>query len=60
MRWPWSRERSEDDALRAEQDRLDEIRDQWPAVEEAANKMTEHRRRNHFAESIALIYRDQK
>jgi hypothetical protein len=59
MKWPWARDqRHEDDqqALEEAQERLAEVRGQWPRVEAAVEAMRQHRQRNHFAENIHLIY----
>lgn len=58
MKWRWPRRRGPDEDLAADLERLDEVRAQWPAVHEAAQKMRDHKRRNHFAASIAAIYRE--
>jgi hypothetical protein len=41
----------------AAQRELDRVRGQWPAVLRYAAALTEHQRRNHFAESINTIFR---
>lgn len=35
---------------------LNEVKGQWPRVEEAVETMRVHRKRNHFAETIEAIY----
>lgn len=59
MKWPWvraKRERDDQKALEEAQSRLAEVRGQWPRVEAAVEAMRQHRQRNHFAESIQIIY----
>jgi hypothetical protein len=58
MRWPWkSRADVDRQALAETIEARDEIRGRWPEVREAAASMRRHRERNHFAESIANVYR---
>lgn len=54
---PWRTRDPDDEQLAEDEKRLAEVRNQWPEVRDAVGQMTEHRRRNHFAESIATIYR---
>ena len=39
---------------------LERVRSQWPAVLQYAAVLTEHRQRNHFADSINTIFRGGK
>lgn len=58
MRWPWRRKDDiEKEALREARRELERVRDQWPNVHEQAAESRMHKRRNHFGESIAKIYR---
>ena len=58
MRWPWrSRADEERQALEETIQARDKIRGRWPEVREAAASMHRHRERNHFAATIAAVYR---
>ena len=48
---------SEKAKTEAAQLELERVRKQWPAVLQYAATLAEHRRRNHFAESINTIFR---
>jgi hypothetical protein len=39
---------------------LERVRNQWPAVLRYAAAITEHHRRNHFAENISAIFRESQ
>lgn len=53
MKWPWRQADGADQkALEESQAKLKKIRDQWPAVHEAAATMRRHRERNGFTEAI--------
>ena len=55
--WPWCRRTKKAEAdLRDAEAELERVRDQWPAVIEAAAELRAHHRRNHFAASIEAIY----
>lgn len=56
MKWRIRRrsdEEAQQDLDRAEQD-LSEVRDQWPAVRDAAETMNRHLRENNFAQRIRV------
>lgn len=54
----WRRKNTDqEEGLRIAQERLAEVRDQWPEVRDAAARMREHKRRNNFAQAIANVYR---
>jgi hypothetical protein len=58
MKWPWSkRHEAERKALEDALSDLERVRNRWPEVREAAASMRRHKERNHFAESIANVYR---
>lgn len=59
MKWPWRRRDPEEDKLREDRERLAAVESQWSEVHEAAATMRVHKRRNHFAQSIATIYRSE-
>lgn len=58
MRWPWRRDAKAEEALRQAEQRLEKVRGQWPDVHEAAAESRLHKRRNHFSDTIAKIYRE--
>ena len=58
--WPHRRRpspASDKAAAEAARRELDRVRGQWPIVLQFAAAMTEHQRRNHFADSINTIFR---
>lgn len=58
MKWPpWKPDREAHAKLAQAREQLDAIRGQWPDVRDSVGQMTEHRDRNHLAESITLIFR---
>jgi hypothetical protein len=57
VRWPWQRAADEERALREAEERLAKVREQWADVHEVAAESRLHKRRNHFGDTIATIYR---
>jgi hypothetical protein len=61
--WPWRRRNGTGDAkqeLEHARRELQETRNRWPEVHEAAEAMRAHVERNHFAEKLVLIYTGRK
>ena len=58
MRWPWRPDPDAVEELRKAERELEKVREQWADVHEVAAESRFHKRRNHFAEAIAYIYRE--
>ena len=58
--WPWSRKPTSDGgsaARRQAEERLEEVRAQWPEVHRVSGSLRDLRRRNGFSEQLTYILR---
>lgn len=52
MRWPWQPDPEHVEALERAEQKLDEVRAQWPPIRQATEKTDQRREVNGFAQQI--------
>lgn len=60
MRWPWSRSSGDNGGHKAHIEAAKSLREteaMWPEVTRVSKSLRELRERNHFAESVTMIFR---